>query len=208
MTQRKRTRKTSPRPKRSTLWSNTKATQRDARRDTILRAATRCINQRGYSGASMAIIARELGLSYNALYHYFASKEEILEHAFARVNRMIRDCVATSARAEGSGLERFTAFVAAFQHLVQQESPPAIALVAHLSKAKLDALLANRADIVSGLTAIVRGGIADGSIARDADAELVVGFLLGALESTPYWQFAPDAIEKSFDDFVVRALAR
>jgi AcrR family transcriptional regulator len=189
------------------LWAETKATQRDARRDAILRAATRCINQRGYSGASMAIIARELGLSYNALYHYFESKEEILEQAFARVNRMIRECVAASSTSDGNGLHRLSTFVASFQRLVQQESPPAIALVAHLPKEKFDTLIANRAEIVAGLEAIVRDGIADRSIAHEAKPEIVVGFLLGALESTPYWQFDSAVVEGSFRDFVTRALA-
>jgi AcrR family transcriptional regulator len=156
----------------------------------------------------MAIIARELGFSYNALYHYFESKEEILEQAFARVNRLIRERVEADARADGDGMQRLSSFVGWFQRLVQQESPPAIALVVHLPKDKIDALIANRAEIVRRLEAIVRDGIADGSITRDIDPAVAVSFLLGALESAPYAAFAPDTVEKSFGDFVARALAR
>jgi AcrR family transcriptional regulator len=188
------------------LWAATKAIQRDARRDAILRAATRCINQRGYSGASMAVIARELGLSYNALYHYFESKEEILAQAFLRTNRLLRECVTTSATAPGPGLARMLAFVAAFQRLVRDESPPALALVAYLPQEKLVALMSGRAEIVDSLVRILREGMNDGSVRR-GDPNVMVAFILGALESMPYWLFTPEIVASEFEAFVARALA-
>jgi len=48
------------------------------KRQEILDAAARCLARDGFQGASTAIICREAGISPGHLYHYFASKEEIL----------------------------------------------------------------------------------------------------------------------------------
>lgn len=50
----------------------------DEKRQEILAAAARCIARDGFRGASTADICREAGISPGHLYHYFASKEEIL----------------------------------------------------------------------------------------------------------------------------------
>jgi len=48
------------------------------KRQEILDAAARCIARDGFQGTSTADICREAGISPGHLYHYFASKEEIL----------------------------------------------------------------------------------------------------------------------------------
>src|ERR1700749_1581724 len=48
------------------------------KRQEILGAAARCIARDGFQGASTADICKEAGISPGHLYHYFASKEEIL----------------------------------------------------------------------------------------------------------------------------------
>ncbi len=191
---------------RESPWVAAKAEQRNARRDTILRAATRCIHQLGYTGASMEIIARELGLSYNALYHYFESKEEILAQAFIRTQELLLACVERSVSASGSGLSRLLGFVEAFQCLVQEESPPAFALVAHLPDEILQRLLAGRHEMLQGLQSIVRDGMEDGSI-RQTEPSLLVGFVFGALESLPYWVYPPEVMSNSLQSFVMHAIA-
>lgn len=48
------------------------------KRQEILGAAARCIAREGFQGASTADICKEAGISPGHLYHYFASKEEIV----------------------------------------------------------------------------------------------------------------------------------
>jgi AcrR family transcriptional regulator len=48
------------------------------RRDAILAAANEVFAKRGFRGASLATIARQVGLSEPGLLHHFASKEELL----------------------------------------------------------------------------------------------------------------------------------
>ncbi len=52
------------------------------KRDAILAASIRCFAARGLAGAGMRDIARAAGLTEGTLYHYFASKEALIEAAF------------------------------------------------------------------------------------------------------------------------------
>ena len=194
--------------KKPTPWAATKASQRNARRETILRAATRCLNRLGYRGASMALIAKELGLSYNALYHYFESKEEILVQAFLRTNGLLDGCIGAAAAAPGTGLDRLQTFVAAFQRLVADEEPPSLLLFTHLPKRRRLALVKRRESFVERLRAIVKAGTEDGSI-RQCEPAVVVSFVLGALEGLNYGELManPDALSADLSAFVRHALA-
>jgi AcrR family transcriptional regulator len=50
----------------------------EARCAQILEAATRCVRQAGFHGASMAEIAQAAGLSVGQIYRYFENKESIV----------------------------------------------------------------------------------------------------------------------------------
>lgn len=50
---------------------------KDARREAILRAATRVFAKKGFSGTKISDMANEAGLSHGLVYHYFANKEAV-----------------------------------------------------------------------------------------------------------------------------------
>ncbi|MDJ0376129.1 TetR/AcrR family transcriptional regulator [Cryobacterium sp. PH31-L1] len=51
---------------------------RETRRDEIAQAALRCFAKKGFTGASMADIIAESGLSAGAIYGHFESKQQIM----------------------------------------------------------------------------------------------------------------------------------
>src|SRR5215218_9949850 len=53
-----------------------------ARRQQIIDAAYRCFARKGFHQTTMREIYAEAGLSPGAIYHYFASKEDIIEASF------------------------------------------------------------------------------------------------------------------------------
>jgi AcrR family transcriptional regulator len=61
------------------------ATTHAVRRDAILDVAERLIRTRGYDAMSIQSVQDELGCSRGALYHYFGSKEAILEAVIERM---------------------------------------------------------------------------------------------------------------------------
>lgn len=54
----------------------------DIRRQQIIDAAYRCFARKGFHQTTMREIFAEAGLSAGAIYHYFQSKEEIIEASF------------------------------------------------------------------------------------------------------------------------------
>jgi len=52
------------------------------RRHTILRAAIDVFARKGYHGCRIADVAREAGVAYGLVYHYFKNKDELLETVF------------------------------------------------------------------------------------------------------------------------------
>ena len=53
------------------------------KRATIFQAALELIAERGFHGAPMSLVAKRAGVSAGIIYHYFASKEELI-HALYR----------------------------------------------------------------------------------------------------------------------------
>ncbi|MCC6876904.1 MAG: TetR/AcrR family transcriptional regulator [Sandaracinaceae bacterium] len=65
---------------------------RDARRDTILRAAERVFAQKGLAHTKIADIATAAGVSHGLVFHYFASKEAIFQELIeAKMARLADD---------------------------------------------------------------------------------------------------------------------
>jgi TetR/AcrR family fatty acid metabolism transcriptional regulator len=59
-----------------------RSTAQEERRRAILAAAVRVFARSGYHGARVGDIAEEAGVAHGLLYHYFASKEEVLATVF------------------------------------------------------------------------------------------------------------------------------
>ena len=67
-----------------TMARTLNATTHAVRRDEILDVAERCIRARGYEAMSIQDLQDELGVSRGAIYHYYRSKEAILDAVIAR----------------------------------------------------------------------------------------------------------------------------
>ena len=72
----------------------------DKRREAILRAAARLFARQGFNGASVADLAAACGSSKSLVYHYFPSKEDILQQVMAA---HLDALVAAAGEATGAG---------------------------------------------------------------------------------------------------------
>ena len=63
----------------------------DERRNEILDTATRLFAEKGYEGATVQAVIDALGISKGAFYHYFSSKEEVLDGVIERLTGWILD---------------------------------------------------------------------------------------------------------------------
>ncbi len=74
------------------------------RRKAILRAAVSVFASKGYHGCRIADVAKQAGVAYGIVYHYFRNKEELLEsvfsESFGRFARLLGEIAKTDAPTE------------------------------------------------------------------------------------------------------------
>ncbi|SCG48452.1 TetR/AcrR family transcriptional regulator [Micromonospora coxensis] len=86
-----------------------RAQQREQTRRELLRQSRRLFADRGYAAVGLAEIVRVAGVTKGALYHHFASKEELFRAVLAEVQDEVGRRVATAAEAHDDPWTRFTA---------------------------------------------------------------------------------------------------
>ncbi len=81
-------------------------TREGDRRRTILRAAIDVFARKGYHGCRIADVAKEAGVAYGLVYHYFKNKDELLETVFEACWSGFSTRVRAIADAEGTLAEK------------------------------------------------------------------------------------------------------
>jgi AcrR family transcriptional regulator len=84
------------------------------RRDRVVAAAVRLFAARGVAGTSMRRIAQAVGITDATLYHYFPSKDALIEAAFRSASFQVDDLEAAFEGTAGSLRERLLAVGEAF----------------------------------------------------------------------------------------------
>ncbi len=109
--------------------ARTRALDYGDKQETILRAAAQLFGEQGFERVSMATVAAECGFSKALLYHYYGSKESLLDDIVMRhLERLIAAVSAASASATAPRdrlLTMITAVLISYQqdadqHRVQQ----------------------------------------------------------------------------------------
>ena len=176
------------------------------KRRAILHAAVRVFAEKGYHGCRIADVAQAAGVAYGLVYHYFRSKEELLESVFAEQWALLVN--ALRAIDEGPGkapdkLEAMTRFVfdvfktapAAVRVLILEVARTPHALRAGSTRETFEAAVRIVADVV-------RRGQGRGEIRPDLDATVVAASVLGAVElavTAMVVGLVPAAEEKDID---------
>ena len=83
----------------------------ELRRQQIVEAATQVFFEMGYEGASLRDLAARVGINKATVYHYFASKEEILYHILREVGGGLLEGVRGAARSGDRPLDALEAMI-------------------------------------------------------------------------------------------------
>src|ERR1700744_2796149 len=75
-------------------------TDRSDKREAILEAMLDLVVERGLENAPMAVLARRSGASPGVIYHYFSSKEDLLQAVYERVSSVKREVFFEGVSAE------------------------------------------------------------------------------------------------------------
>ena len=162
------------------------AASREAdRRREILRAAIEVFARKGYHGCRIADVAREAGVAYGLVYHYYADKEALLQTVFevgwGGFVKRLKEVAARSGTLE----EKVTAFaeVAFEAYRVDPRGVKVLILEIGRSPATGKVERASAFIEVMQLTAsMFAQGKSRGELRLDLDPQLLAAMLFGAIE--------------------------
>jgi TetR/AcrR family fatty acid metabolism transcriptional regulator len=158
------------------------------KRRAILHAAVKVFAEKGYQGCRIADVARQAGVAYGLVYHYFRSKEELLESVFAEQWTIFGRSVRAIADGPGPASEQL-ASICRFAVDVLRTAPEAVRVLLLEVARTPDALRAGSTretfESTLGIVAeVVRRGQAGGELRREVDPVVAAASLLGTLELT------------------------
>jgi len=160
-----------------------RSTAQEERRAAILRAAVRVFAQRGYHGARVGDIAEEAGVAHGLLYHYFASKEEVLATIFRENWRGLLDAL-HRVEASAEPADEQLAGVAKILLRSWRNDPDLVrVMVREVARSPhLQAQVDEVREVFLVLQRIVERGQAEGTLRADVDARLASWIFYGGLE--------------------------
>jgi TetR/AcrR family transcriptional regulator, fatty acid metabolism regulator protein len=153
------------------------------KRELILTAAVRAFAQRGFESTRMADVAREAGVAYGLVYHYFGSKDAVLQAVFREAWGRLLAAVELAEETGKTAPEQLELVVRIVLRVWRDEPDLVRLLVREVTRGphisdELDEI--GRA--FASLERIVRRGQEEGSFQPEADARLAAWMLYGALE--------------------------
>ena len=175
----------------------------------ILDVAVAAFNQYGYDATSMGVLADRLGLSKSAIYHHFASKDEILDRALDHALSSLEGVLDEPEATHGRAADRLDHVLRGAVHvLVDQLSYVTLLLRVRGNTEVERRALERRRAFDKRVTALVAEAQAEGSLRSDIDVRIVERLLFGMINSIVEWYRpgGPEDAARLADDVIAVAL--
>ena len=155
----------------------------EEKRRRILEAAVRAFARKGYHACRVGEIASEAGVAYGLVYHYFTSKDEILETIFRDTWTQMLTAI-EAVEAEGIPAAEQLRKVAAIVLRTWKRDPDLVrVLVREVTRSThIQREVAEIEHAYAALQRIVERGQQSGEFRSDVDARLAALIVYGALE--------------------------
>ena len=183
------------------------------RRDAILAAANEVFATRGFRGASLATIAKRVGMSEPGLLHHFASKEELLLELLKLRDQHDDERIAEARAAHAHVLDVLLALCRQ-----NEERPGIVRLFTILAAESVDDdhpahdwFLARYGDRRATLIDRLASAQREGTVDADLDPESVASQSLAMFDGLQLqWLLDPSAVDMTavFEDFLARLRPR
>jgi len=153
------------------------------KRELILQAAVRVFARRGYRTCRVGEIAAEAGVSHGLLYHYFRSKDEVLETIFSETWGRLLAEVTRLENSELPVLEQVRGIATRYLGSWSVQPDVIRVLVREVARSPdVGRRVDDGAKVFLAVRRILEEGQRRGEIHADADPRLVTWVLYGALE--------------------------
>lgn len=180
------------------------------RESDVIEAAISVFYAKGYSAATIQDVADAVGMLKGSLYHYIATKEDLLHKVLRGSHEQAQAIMTQVSALEGPPLERLRTYLTLI-HLWYLEHPERVSVyfnqLHHLNgDSYAEMRMQNREFeyFLRGLLAEAKGA---GALADDVDPKLASFFILGALNSLPKWYQpgGPLSRQRIAEEFAVMA---
>ncbi len=152
------------------------------KRRLILDAAVRVFAEQGYEAARVGDIAREAGVAYGLVYHYFDSKEAVLEAVFGEAWERLLSALA-QAEHSGDAAEQLSLVIRIVLRTWRDDPDLVRLLVREVMRSPA---IQDELDQIGQAFAIfqriVERGQREGTFRRGVDPPLAAFFVFGALD--------------------------
>ena len=160
-----------------------RSTGQEDKRRLILDAAVRVFARKGYHTCRVGDIAEEAGVAHGLLYHYFRSKEELLETIFRETWRDLLDAVRSVEETDETGRDRLAGIAKILLRAWRRDPDLVRVLVREVTRSSH---LQRRIDEIdqafAGIERIIAHGQEQGEFRSDVDPRMVSYVFYGALE--------------------------
>ena len=160
-----------------------RSTNQEDKRRLILEAAVHVFARKGYHAARVGDIAEEAGVAHGLLYHYFPSKESLLETIFRETWRDVVDTVRSVEETETSARAQIAGITKILLRAWRRDPDLVRVLVRDVTRSSH---LQDRIDEIgaafAGLERVIARGQEQGEFRSDLDARMVSYVFYGALE--------------------------
>lgn len=162
--------------------------QHELKAEALLRAAVAAFNRQGFYQTSLDDIARQLGVTKAALYHYFPNKNALLAACFDRAMMVACEGVETARRTGRNGREKVVLMFRIYLERMIDDLGECMLLIEEnaLEPKERAELIAQRDEVEHAVRDFIREGISDGSIVS-CDPKLATFLLFGAVNWVPKW---------------------
>jgi AcrR family transcriptional regulator len=164
-------------------------------RDGVLEVAVRAFNEFGYDATSMGTLATRLGLSKSAIYHHFASKEELLDAALDEALSGLEGVLLEPSAVDGSPAARLQYVLDRAVHVLVERLPYVTLLLRLRGNTPVErAALDRRREFDRAVTTLVIEARDAGELRSDIDPRVAERLLFGMINSIVEW-YRPEGPE-------------
>ncbi len=159
------------------------STAQETKRKLILDAAVRVFARNGYHGARVGDIATEAGVAHGLLYHYFSSKEQVLETVFRENFGELLERFAAVERSDEPAPEKLEGIAKILLRTWRNDPDLVTVMVREVARSpQLQAQVGEVREAFAIVQRVIEQGQADGAFRRDVDAQLASWIVYGGLE--------------------------
>ncbi|HEU4348767.1 MAG TPA: TetR/AcrR family transcriptional regulator [Actinoplanes sp.] len=175
--------------------------------ETVLTAAVRLFNERGYEATSMGDLAARLGITKSSIYHHVSGKEELLRMAITHAMEGLSEAAEDVRAMDVPAIDKLEELIRR-SVLVLADRLEFVTLLLRVrgnTAVEQEALLRRRV-FDAQVTKLVKQAQAEGDMRDDIDAAAAARLLFGMVNSLTEW-YRPDRGNAADMAEVVTAIA-